>query len=141
MIPKLTHKGLLPTGEHEASLQEVESSFGRSSKRRQALMSSLKLAVANFRYAGVSRIWINGSFVTNKCDPADIDGCWEYSPDIDEKKLDDVFLAQNRQAMKAKYGLDFFIANFIETGSGLPFPQFFQVSREGEKKGIILLNI
>lgn len=42
--------------------------------------------------------------------------------------------------MKDKYGLDFFIANIIEMGSGLPFPQFFQVNRDGDPKGIIVVR-
>lgn len=43
--------------------------------------------------------------------------------------------------MKNKYGLDFFIANIIEAGSGLPFPKFFQVNREGEPKGILVVTL
>ena len=43
--------------------------------------------------------------------------------------------------MKEKYGLDFFIANFIEAESGLPFPKFFQVNRNGEPKGILVVKL
>lgn len=43
--------------------------------------------------------------------------------------------------MKAKYGLDFFISNLVEAGSSLPFPAFFQVDRDGEPKGIVVVNL
>ena len=33
------------------------------------------------------------------------------------------------------------IANIIEMGSGLPFPQFFQVNRNGDPKGIIVVKL
>jgi len=59
---------------------------------------------------------------------------------VNTKILDPVFL-RTRKAMKAKYGLDFFIANIIEAGSGLPFPKFFQVNRNGDPKGIIVLPL
>lgn len=75
--------------------------------------------------AGVKIIWIDGSFVTSKENPNDIDGCWEYTPLVNQDKLDSVFLG-SRKEMKNKYGLDFFIANIVEMGSGLPFPKFFK---------------
>ena len=56
------------------------------------------------------------------------------------KKLDPVFLG-SRKAMKEQYGLDFFISNIAEAESGLPFPEFFQVNREGEPKGIVVIRL
>ena len=73
--------------------------------------------------------------------PNDIDGCWQYTSDVAIDKLDSVFLMRSRQAMKDKYGLDFFIANIIEMGSGLPFPKFFQTNRDGESKGILVITL
>jgi hypothetical protein len=37
--------------------------------------------------------------------------------------------------------INFFIANIIEAGSGLPFPQFFQKNRDGDPKGIIVVKL
>ena len=42
--------------------------------------------------------------------------------------------------MKRKYGVDLFVSNWIETNSGLPFPGFFQVNRDGDAKGILILS-
>ena len=52
-----------------------------------------------------------------------------------------LFFLGSRKAIKEKYGLDFFISNIAEAESGLPFPEFFQVNREGEPKGIIVIRL
>ncbi len=138
-IPALTN-GELPPGEHQASLDEVETVYGSSTDRRKLLMRGLRDAASNFELSNVRALWINGSFVTDKEEPNDVDGCWEYTPSVDVTKLDPVFLGP-REEMKNKYGLDFFIANIIEAGSGLPFPKFFQVNRDGDPKGIIVVKL
>lgn len=138
-IPELKSSGELPKGEHSSSLNEVEAVFGSSNERRKILMRGLRDASSNLEAAGVKTIWINGSFTTGKKEPNDIDGCWEYNNLIDMQRLDPVFLG-SRLDMKKKYGLDFFIADIIEAGSGLPFPQFFQRNRDGDPKGIIVIK-
>ena len=139
-IPALQENGELPPGEHQASLDEIELIYGSLNDRRKLLMRGLRDATNNFELSGVKRIWIDGSFITDKEEPNDIDGCWEYKIDVDRDILDPVFLG-TRNEMKDKYGLDFFIASIIEMGSGLPFPKFFQVNRDGTKKGIIVIKL
>lgn len=139
-IPVLSANGELPPGEHQATVDEIEITFGSTSARRKDLMQGLREGIHNFEKSGVWTIWIDGSFITDKNEPNDIDGCWEYTSAVDIVKLDPVFLA-NRIDMKKKYGLDFFISNFIETGSGLPFPKFFQINRDGDPKGIIVVKL
>ena len=139
-IPNLQDNDELPAGEHLAALDEIEATYGFSSWRRKSLMSGLRAATENLKSAGVKTIWINGSFVTGKKEPNDIDGCWEYNELVDINILDPIFLG-DRFGMKKKYGLDFFIANIIEAGSGLPFPKFFQKNRYGEPKGIIVVKL
>ncbi len=140
-IPTLQANGELPSGEHQAYLKEVESVFGSSNDHRKLLMRRLREASRNFELSGVRTIWVNGSFVTDKENPNDIDGCWEYTQSVNTETLDTVFLQGSRKAMKEKYGLDFFIANIIEAGSGLPFPKFFQINRNGEPKGILVVTL
>ncbi len=139
-IPALQENGELPPGEHLASLDEVETVYGSFTERRKLLMRGLRNAVSSFELSGVRRLWINGSFVTDKDEPNDIDGCWEYTSSVDTEKLDPVFL-RSRKDMKEKYGLDFFISNVVEAGSGLPFPKFFQVNRDGDPKGIVVVKL
>ena len=102
-------------------------------------MHGLEAAVENLRAAGVRRLWIDGSFVTRKPAPNDVDGCWEYSEEVDLEALNPVFLLESRGPMKIKYGIEFFPASTVEADSGLPFPAFFQVNRDGEPKGILVV--
>lgn len=102
-------------------------------------MAGLKKAIENLAAAGVKKVWINGGFITEKASPGDVDGCWELTRAVNPGLLDPVFL--NRFLMKEKYGVDFFIAGVIERGSGKPFSDFFQTNREGEPKGILVINI
>ena len=89
-IPSLTAGGELPPGVHSATLQEVEDAFGSRNDRRQLLMKGLKEAVALLKAGDVSKVFIDGSFVSDKEEPNDIDGCWS-SIGADASKLDPLF--------------------------------------------------
>ena len=142
MLDSTNANGELPEGQHLATLDEVEKFFGSSSERRRKLMRGLWEAAANSKEAGVKRIWINGSFVTDKENPGDIDGCWEYGENVDISTIDPVFLQDDGiSAVKEKYGLDFYLADDIELSSGIPFTKFFQINRDGINKGIIFVNL
>jgi len=142
MIPAPNALGELPPGIHTATLEEVEAVFAKTPRRR-TLFDGLRRAMQNLKATGVRRVFIDGSFVTTKANPNDVDGCWEWSEDVNLDLLDPVFLdfSRQRQAMKEKYGLDFFLANWVEAGSGLTFLDFFQLNRSDEPKGIVMLKV
>ena len=101
-------------------------------------------ALGNLSSAGVNRIWINGSFITDKDEPEDVDGCWEYEQSVDVNKLDAVFLEINppRKAMKEKYDVDFLISTMmLIDAKGKTVLDFFQLDRNGNRKGILLVEI
>jgi hypothetical protein len=107
------------------------------------LFEGLRRAIQNLHAAGVRRVFIDGSFVTTKDDPNDIDGCWEWTEEVHLDLLDPVLLdfAQARRAMRDKYGVDFFLATWVEAGSGLTFLDFFQRNRADDPKGIVQLDL
>ncbi|MDH5415200.1 MAG: hypothetical protein OEW87_13775 [Flavobacteriaceae bacterium] len=141
-IPSLNENGELDEGEYEATLDEIAVVYGLSSDRRKVLMQGLREAAENLEKAGVKKIWVNGSFITDKDEPNDIDGCWEYNDLMDLSAIDPVFLSKNSRAeVKEKYGLGFFIAQRIEGRSKKPFPKFFQVNRDGDAKGILFVEL
>ena len=142
MIPAPNAIGELPPGMHLATLEEVEAVFVTTPRRRR-LFEGLRRAIQNLRAAGVRRVFIDGSFVTTKADPNDVDGCWEWTEEVHLDLLDPVLLdfTQARQAMRDKYGVDFFLATWVEAGSGLTFLDFFQRNRADELKGIIQLDL
>ncbi|TDJ50509.1 MAG: hypothetical protein E2O42_04345 [Nitrospina sp.] len=132
----------LEPGIHEFSLKEIKERYCFNPHRR-ALFEGLKKAVKIFKSAGVKKIYIAGSFVGDCELPNDIDGCWLCVPSVITKKIDPVLLdlSKGRQKMKDKYGVDFFLANLIESSTGKPFVKFFQTDRDGKRKGIIKIKL
>jgi len=73
LIPDFDGNGLLPLGVHDSSLDEIANRLGFNA-RRQALVAGLR------RYANlwvstsfITHIVVDGSFVTSKPEPGDID--------------------------------------------------------------------
>ncbi len=73
MIPPFDHFGCLPPGLHGAALAEIEARFGRQSELRRVQMDSVRWMVDLAVRAGVQRIVLNGSFVTDIMEPNDVD--------------------------------------------------------------------
>ena len=73
MIPSFNDDGYLPPGIHLATLDEIAVRFGQDSELRRVQMDSLRWLIDLARRAGVSRIVVNGSFVTDKLEPNDVD--------------------------------------------------------------------
>ncbi len=131
--------GRLPEGEHAASWDELVDRFGWTARRRQ-LLDGLAEAI-DLAAAGCTRIWLNGSFVTAKDEPADFDACWD--PDgVDLDALDPIFFDfhAGRANQKARFGGEWF-PNVVESDSGLVFVDFFKNERDGGHKGIVVLTI
>lgn len=73
MIPDFNDDGYLPPGIHLATVDEISDRFGHDSELRQVQMESLVWMIELAQRAGAMRIVINGSFVTDKLEPNDID--------------------------------------------------------------------
>ena len=73
MIPDYNDDGYLPPGIHPATLEEIAARFGQDSELRRVQMESLGWLVELARRAGVRRVVVNGSFVTDKLEPNDVD--------------------------------------------------------------------
>ncbi len=142
MIPEFTAAGLLPSGVHPATSEEVRQRFG-GNERRDKLLAGLTEALRLLRAAGCRRVYVNGSFVTAKESPNDIDACWDING-VDVDALDPVFFEfdDGRAAQKARFGAEFFPAQVPEGVTGRAFLDFFQVDRQtGEPKGIIEIKL
>lgn len=144
MIPALVPiKGapwdVLPPGIHPATLAEVATIFATNAKRR-LLYDGLVLAATALRSAGCGKLYLDGSYVTAKSIPGDYDGCWDPAGMV-RAKLDPVFLdfSNKRQAMKNRFGGEFFPSNASNTPTQT-FPDFFQIEKfTGQAKGILLI--
>lgn len=73
MIPQFDDSGVLPPGLHLATLDEIEARFGRQSDLRRVQMDSVRWMIDLAVRAGVKRIVLNGSFVTDRMEPNDVD--------------------------------------------------------------------
>jgi len=82
MIPDYNDDGYLPEGIHRATLEEIAARFGEESELRRAQMESLRWLVDLARRAGAERIVVNGSFVTDKLEPNDVDCVVLIGPDF-----------------------------------------------------------
>ena len=142
MIPPFVPStGLLPSGIHEATWEELVARFGWT-PRRLTLLAGLKAALNALRLAGCRRAYIDGSFVTAKEEPGDFDGCWE-TDGVDPALLDPVLMTfdQGRRVQKAKYGGELFFADAPADPAGTAFIDFFQRDRSGHPKGVIALDL
>jgi hypothetical protein len=73
MIPDFDDNGYLPAGIHPADLEEIEARFGHEPELRRVQMESLRWLIDLAKRVGVRRIVVNGSFVSDKWEPNDVD--------------------------------------------------------------------
>ena len=141
MVPPFNASGLLPEGIHEASWLELETSLGETVTRKR-LLEGLLAGLKALRVAGCTRAYIDGSFVTVKPQPGDIDVCYE-SGSMDFSLLEPVLkdFSNRRAAQKAKYGCEFFEAEVEAVPDGTLYLDFFQMTKDGNRKGIIALEL
>ncbi|ADR23456.1 hypothetical protein MATR_26920 [Marivirga tractuosa] len=144
--------GLLEPGEHKVTLKELEENFSFSDKRKQ-LIGKLKDIINVLKQINCERLYVDGSFATEKFEPGDIDVCWELSTDPiiktqqlrDLNRIEPLFFLRSdsdRDELKAKYNADIFPANVREGSTGLMFKDFFQKDKDtNSPKGILLIEL
>jgi hypothetical protein len=99
-IPELRPDGYLPEGLFFATEAEAETAFGTVNVRRQTLMRRLSYFLQLARAAGTLRFFVNGSFVTAKPEPGDVDAVclvptgWSAETSVTTGELYEVALAR-----------------------------------------------
>jgi hypothetical protein len=146
-IPALDQDGLLPVGVHECTLSEIRSRFGsfQTSDQRPRQFARLETFVAEASATGLIRVLIvDGSFVTQKPSPNDIDlivvveSKHDFSSDIGPRAYN--ILSKN--SVRRRFGFDLLVAreNSVEYNDWVEF--FQQVRLEpGRRKGILRLRL
>lgn len=129
MIPHFNEHGYLPPGIHPTTLDEIAARFGTESELRRVQMESLHWMVELAWQAGVLRIVVNGSFVTDVLEPNDVD-CVLL---IDETFPSDVMAYD-----ELLEGIPFVTAEIAELDGFRRFTdRFFATDRNLEPKGMI----
>ena len=72
-IPSFRDDGYLPEGIHRCTEAELTFRFGTQTRRRQRLTLRLRRWIELGRAVGALRLLVDGSFVTAKPDPDDVD--------------------------------------------------------------------
>jgi predicted nucleotidyltransferase len=73
MLPDFDENGCLPAGIHRCGDDELLRRFGEGSPEREVEAKELSDFILWARRAGVRRIIVNGSYVTDKLTPNDVD--------------------------------------------------------------------
>lgn len=142
MLPDFDTTGNLPPGIHRCTWQEFIAKFAWT-PRRAWLIAGLEKAARSLKSAGVTVLYIDGSFATQKDDPGDYDGCWD-SLGVDPTKVDPVLLTfdPGRVAQKTKFRGEMFLAhNLAERKTGKRYMEFFQQDKDGKSKGLIGIDL
>lgn len=133
MIPPFNEIGYLPPGIHVASLEEVATRFGLEPEIRRAQMDSVRWLVEMCRKAGVQRIILNGSFVTDAFEPNDVDCALLLSSE---------FPLDATAASDLSDGLPFLDIHMVEYKDFLIMVEHLYASdRDSVPKGVIEVHI
>ena len=128
MIPDFDDHGFLPPGLHAATLKEIDDRFGQQSELRRVQMQSLQWLLDVARRAGVKRIVINGSFVTDMIEPNDVDCVLLVASDFGNEDTGQELMA----------GFPFLALQFVDQqGFDYLVERFFATDRDGVTKGMI----
>ena len=73
MLPALDDHGNLPFGIHPCTADELAIRFGGGSPEREIAIQEVIQFIEWAKSAGVRRLIVNGSFVTQKASPNDVD--------------------------------------------------------------------
>jgi len=110
-IPPLDENGLLPAGVHDCTVDELESRFGlfTGSGQRPRLMARLTEFLAEARQSSIVRaVLVDGSFVTAKAEPGDVDLVLVLRASFDRTAdlLPREYSLVSRKRVRSRFGFD-----------------------------------
>ena len=146
-IPPLNSNGLLPSGIHDTTLDEIRQRFGsfQGSDRRIQLFNQLHQLVGELSRSGrFATVIVDGSFVTAKPAPEDVDLIVvlrrDHDWNIDLGPSD--YALVSRPAIRRRFGFDVLVAT--DGGSDYQrYVEFFGRVREDAsvRKGILRIEL
>ena len=109
-IPQLQDNGLLPSGVHDCSFDDIESLFTWNQHRKQLFDHFLIFVKAELRPKFPDPIFFDGSFVTDKHSPEDTDVVLDLTRAPDARKWQGLQFMQDHQVrIKTLYGVHFWV--------------------------------
>jgi len=145
-VPELNPDGYLPVGVYSCTLAEVEKRFGscKDTDRRIQLFSRLEQFVRELKQTGlVCAVIVDGSFVTDKSLPDDIDLIVALIQPVDFSIgiLPSHYNALSRKRVRARYGFDVFV-DPDKSAAYKEHVAFFQQNRNTtRRKGVLRIDL
>ena len=142
MIPEFRNDGYLPEGLHVATEAEATFRFGCGTPRRRRLILRLRRWLELSRLTGARRFLVDGSFVTAKEEPNDIDAVVLLAHDFENQISRGVDAALELEAMLlTRCPEEIFAAE--DSRDWNDWVEFFAMTREadGRRKGLLEIEI
>ena len=122
-IPSLDEHGLLPPGIHDCTLAEIRQTFGGNSHRRELFQHFAECLKIEIRPSFDNPIYVDGSFITDKDQPDDIDIVLDLRNTCDGRKWKGLmFMSEHQDRLLEEYRVHFWV-NFPGRND---FSAFFQ---------------
>lgn len=141
-IPPFRSDGYLPVGVHVCSEAEVLFRFGTSNRRRRRLAIRLRRWIELGRQVEARRLLVDGSFVTAKEEPGDIDSVMLLPQDFYRRVMrEDVAATELEQMFLTRQPEELFAAeDEIDWDEWIAF---FSQTREPDKrrKGLVEVRL
>lgn len=135
---------LLPPGFHEIPLEEYDDKFVlpfNSPDRRKFLLDRYREFIEILKSFGVSiELWIDGSFLTEKIDPDDIDIVCFLPVNVLSTEAKNT-LSMLRKESKVRFSCHFFIAPLGDQKAASGWEKDYGFSRRKEPKGIAVIKV
>ena len=133
MIPDFNDDGYLPSGVHRATIEEVLKRFGTGSEQRESQGQSLEWLIPLGQRAGIIKVLINGSFVTDRLEPNDVDCLLLQGPH---------YRASSPEAAELRAGLPFLEMKIVALADYDFFARIiFATDRDGIPKGVVEVEL
>ncbi len=141
-VPDFRPDGYLPEGIWPCLEAEATFRFGSASRRRRRLVIRLRRWIELGWMVGASRLLLDGSFVTAKQEPDDIDAVIDLPPDFSDLVDQGVAAAlELEQMILTRRPEELFAAEDEEDWQG--WCEFFSRTREadGRRKGLVEIQL
>jgi hypothetical protein len=132
-IPELAD-GRLPPGLHRASADEIIKRFCSATPQRRALAAPLRELIGIALDANAKGLYLNGSFVTDKSGPRDIDAVIVLPRGFDVRGP----FGHRLRALHREFGFDIEqVAEDDVEGRDYLLHDFFGTDRDGNARGLL----
>ena len=142
MIPDFREDGYLPEGLHLATAAEITFRFGTATPRRRRLAVRLRRWIELSRSVAAKRLFVDGSFVTAKPEPDDIDAVvWLGDDFVDRVNRGDVAAIELEMMLVTRQPEEIFAAE--DRRDWDDWVEFFSRTREadGRRKGVVEVEL